>query len=245
LDLVLVVRLAREPDHRPAGDRPAVAAPGILLDLAISITRALARGTSPDRPEIRELIIRMARDNFLWGAPRIHGELLKLGVSVPQATVSRYMPDPRWRRSQSWQTFIRNQAAGIGLGELMRRTSVGDFLGTNARSWWNTAPLRIVRLITSLFSNLHLRPAWPRAILCQRCNSPRSELAVPVAHAAATSPIIKREAELHAVNLARERVTRTRAPPRRGVAIMKINGARLPVLSHSKVLILEIRRTKF
>ena len=42
--------------------------------------------------EIRDLITRMAQDNFLWGAPRIHGELLKPGCSVPQATVSRYMP---------------------------------------------------------------------------------------------------------------------------------------------------------
>src|SRR5580704_18162791 len=42
--------------------------------------------------EVRHLIIRMARENFLWGAPRIHGELLMLGFSVSQATVSRYMP---------------------------------------------------------------------------------------------------------------------------------------------------------
>jgi hypothetical protein len=44
--------------------------------------------------EVRQLIARMARENFLWGAPRIHGELLMLGFSVSQATVSRYMPSP-------------------------------------------------------------------------------------------------------------------------------------------------------
>jgi len=48
--------------------------------------------------ELRQLIVRMARENFLWGAPRIHGELLMLGFAVSQATVSRYMP-PANRRA--------------------------------------------------------------------------------------------------------------------------------------------------
>jgi len=60
--------------------------------------------------EIRHLITRRARENFLWGAPRIHGELLMLGFSVSQATVSRYMPAASRRPGQSWRTFLRNQA---------------------------------------------------------------------------------------------------------------------------------------
>src|SRR5277367_1932329 len=64
--------------------------------------------------EIRGLIARMARENFLWGAPRIHGELLMLGFSVSQATVSRYLPPPRRRPRQSWRTFFRNQASAFG-----------------------------------------------------------------------------------------------------------------------------------
>src|SRR6266851_9718531 len=60
--------------------------------------------------EIRHLITRMARENFLWGAPRIHGELLMLGFSVSQATVSRYMPTASRRPGQSWRTFLHNQA---------------------------------------------------------------------------------------------------------------------------------------
>lgn len=64
--------------------------------------------------EIRNLIIRMARENFLWGAPRIHGKLLKPGYHVSQATVSRYFPGPSGR-PQSWRTFLRNHAVGIGL----------------------------------------------------------------------------------------------------------------------------------
>jgi hypothetical protein len=64
--------------------------------------------------ETRQLIREMARANFLWGAPRIHGELLKLGITVSQATVSRYMPpSPKDRRSQAWRTFIRNHAIGV------------------------------------------------------------------------------------------------------------------------------------
>jgi hypothetical protein len=64
--------------------------------------------------ETRQLIHEMARANFLWGAPRIHGELLKLGITVSQASVSRYMPVSHGgRRSQTWRAFVRNQATAI------------------------------------------------------------------------------------------------------------------------------------
>ena len=56
----------------------------------------------------------MARENFLWGAPRIHGELLMLGFTVSQATVSRYLPAPCRRPTQSWRIFLRNQASAFG-----------------------------------------------------------------------------------------------------------------------------------
>src|ERR1035437_5383133 len=56
----------------------------------------------------------MARENSLWGAPRIHGELLMLGFTVSQATVSRYLPAPGRRPTQSWRTFLRNQASAFG-----------------------------------------------------------------------------------------------------------------------------------
>jgi len=58
--------------------------------------------------EIRELIRRMSRDNPLWGAPRIHGELLKLGIQISQATVSKYMINTHQPPSQTWRTFLRN-----------------------------------------------------------------------------------------------------------------------------------------
>ena len=73
-----------------------------------------SRRRKPGRPpvsrEIRYLVRRMSRENTRWGAPRIHGELLKLGFSISQAAVSKYMvryPSPP---SQSWRTFLTNHA---------------------------------------------------------------------------------------------------------------------------------------
>ena len=55
----------------------------------------------------------MCEENPLWGAPRIHGELLKLGFTVAQSTVSKYMLRRRRPPSQGWKTFLRNHADGI------------------------------------------------------------------------------------------------------------------------------------
>jgi transposase InsO family protein len=62
---------------------------------------------------LRDLIRRMNRDNPLWGAPRIHGELLMLGFEVAQSTVSKYMARPAKPPSQTWKTFLRNHAEAI------------------------------------------------------------------------------------------------------------------------------------
>src|SRR5471032_1080461 len=58
--------------------------------------------------EIRDLIRRMSRANPLWGAPRIHGELLKLGIEIGETSVSKYMVRPRKSPSQTWRTFLDN-----------------------------------------------------------------------------------------------------------------------------------------
>ena len=63
--------------------------------------------------EVRTLIRRMARENPTWGAPRIHGELRKLGFKVGEATVSRYMPRRRTPPSQSWRAFLRNHVKDL------------------------------------------------------------------------------------------------------------------------------------
>src|SRR6266850_4805929 len=63
--------------------------------------------------ELRDLIRRMSRTNPLWGAPRIHGELLKLGLTVSQATVSKYMVRRRKPPSQTWRAFLTNHAKDL------------------------------------------------------------------------------------------------------------------------------------
>lgn len=79
---------------RPRGGRPRVAA------------------------EIRQLIRQMSIANPLWGAPRIHGELLKLGIDVGQTTVAKYMAKRRRPPSQGWKTFLSNHADGIAAMDL-------------------------------------------------------------------------------------------------------------------------------
>ncbi len=61
----------------------------------------------------------MSRENPLWGAPRIHGELLMLGINVSESTVGRYMIRIGRPRSQGWKSFLRNQAAGIASIDLL------------------------------------------------------------------------------------------------------------------------------
>ena len=68
--------------------------------------------------EIRRLIREMSIANPLWGAPRIHGELLKLGIDVGQTSVAKYMARRRGPPSQGWKTFLRNHADGIAAIDL-------------------------------------------------------------------------------------------------------------------------------
>ncbi len=63
--------------------------------------------------EVRDLIQQMSIANPLWGAPRIHGELLKLGIRVSHASVSKFMVKPDRPPSQSWRTFLTNHAKNI------------------------------------------------------------------------------------------------------------------------------------
>src|SRR6478672_4341824 len=65
------------------------------------------RGGRPQiEADLRALIRQMSTENLLWGAPRIHGELLKLGFSVAQSTVAKYMVKRRGPPSQGWRTFL-------------------------------------------------------------------------------------------------------------------------------------------
>ena len=70
--------------------------------------------------DLRDLIRRMSSENVFWGAPRIHGELLKLGFTVAQSTVAKYMTRrPAGDGGQTWKTFLRNQAEGIASIDLL------------------------------------------------------------------------------------------------------------------------------
>jgi len=60
--------------------------------------------------EVRDLIRKMCRENPCWGAPRIHGELLKLGIDIGESSVSKYMVRNRKPPSQTWRTFLENHA---------------------------------------------------------------------------------------------------------------------------------------
>ncbi len=76
--------------------------------------KSSARGGRPQiDSDLRALIRRMSMDNPLWGAPRIHGELLKLGFEVAQSSVAKYMVKRRGPPSQGWRTFLRNHAPDI------------------------------------------------------------------------------------------------------------------------------------
>ncbi len=72
-------------------------------------SRRKSAGRPPISPEIRGLILKMTAANPLWGAPRIHGELLKLGIKISERTVSNLMPRRKpMPPSQTWRTFLKN-----------------------------------------------------------------------------------------------------------------------------------------
>ena len=75
--------------------------------------------------ELRALIRRMSMENQLWGAPRIHGELLKLGFSVAQSTVAKYMVKRRGSPSQGWRIFLRNHAPDIAAMDVFVVPTIG------------------------------------------------------------------------------------------------------------------------
>ena len=88
--------------------------------------KSRSRGGRPQiETELRALIRQMSTENLLWGAPRIHGELLKLGFSVAQSTVAKYMVKRRGPPSQGWRTFLRNHAPDIAAMDLFVVPTIG------------------------------------------------------------------------------------------------------------------------
>jgi hypothetical protein len=109
--------------------------------------------------ELRALIRRMSAENPLWGAPRIHGELLKLGFEVAQSSVAKYMVKRCGPPSQGWRTLLRNHAPNVAAMDLFIVPTIGfDLLYGLAHptaEWiarqiteafpWNEAPHYLVR----------------------------------------------------------------------------------------------------
>jgi transposase InsO family protein len=88
--------------------------------------KSRSRGGRPQIDvELRTLIRQMSIENLLWGAPRIHGELLKLGFEVAQSSVAKYMVKRRGPPSQGWRTFLRNHAPDIAAMDLFVVPTIG------------------------------------------------------------------------------------------------------------------------
>jgi transposase InsO family protein len=105
-------RLAICLGHRQTGNRHWLAPPGLPAILDVEV-----RHGQPGRPavskEIRQLIRKMSRENPLWGAPRIHGELLKLGIDIGETSVAKYIVRSRKPPSQTWRTFLENHVKNM------------------------------------------------------------------------------------------------------------------------------------
>jgi transposase InsO family protein len=82
-------------------------------------------GRPPIETDLRLLIRRMNKENPLWGAPRIHGELLKLGFQVAQSTVAKYMVKRGGPPTQGWRTFLHNHAPDIGAVDMFVVPTIG------------------------------------------------------------------------------------------------------------------------
>ena len=88
--------------------------------------KSRSRGGRPQvETDLRALIRQMGMENPLWGAPRIHGELLKLGFEVAQSSVAKYMVKRRGPASQKWRAFLRNHASDIAAMDLFVVPTIG------------------------------------------------------------------------------------------------------------------------
>src|SRR6266849_1098996 len=108
--------------------------------------------------ELRVLIRRMSVENPLWGAPRIHGELLKLGFDIAQSSVAKYMVKRRGPPGQGWRTFLRNHVQDIAAMDLfvvptiygavvtrrLRAMGIRDRPMTPASPWQNGFAERLI-----------------------------------------------------------------------------------------------------
>ena len=107
-----------------ARDARALAQGRLSLLLALEIA-STGRARPQIKTELRALIRLMSMENPLWGAPRIHGELLKLGFEIAQSSVAKYMVKRRGPPSQGWRTFLHNHAPDIAAMDLFVVPTLG------------------------------------------------------------------------------------------------------------------------
>ena len=163
------------------------------------VRRWWRRSRCPGRPRIdapcRDLIGRLAEENPLWGAPRIHGELLKLGVVVSERTVSRYVRERPKRPSQTWRTFIANHLSQFECNPQILSPDVSDVSGDDlaGASYRTCRPMSSDRLPASR----------QRALLDGRVSVRLPELGLPCTHDHPRDPTVMRRSA-------------GRAPPRTG-----------------------------
>jgi len=93
----------------------------------------------------------MAAENCLWGAPRIHGELLKLGIAISERTVSRYLRDRPTTRSQTWRTFFANHFGGQTFSLVMFADANDEAIAVDA----SDASLRPAPSIDASSTSIH------------------------------------------------------------------------------------------
>ncbi len=155
-------------------------------------SRRCRPGRPAIEPEIRSLIQRMSRQNVLWGAPRIHGELLKLGVDVCQTTVAKYMVRRVGPGSQRWGTFFRNHARQVVLSAIFSR------LIRSFRSLIIRVAGAVNCWLTGLFCNLMSPPATSVGRIADEPTSCQSILRfrhqtviAPVGYSGRGPPVVK------------------------------------------------------
>jgi hypothetical protein len=103
--------------------------------------------------------IRLSRDNLLWGAPKIHGELLKLGIEISESPVSKYLVRGKGSPSQSWRTFLGNHPQEMVSADFFTVRQFASRSFTSSWSWHTNAavsctlPLPLSRRPTGPLSN--------------------------------------------------------------------------------------------
>ena len=101
-------------------------------------------------------------ENHLWGAPRIHGELLKLGLVVSERTVSRYLPDRGTAPSQTWRTFLANHLVALAAKSSVTSNPPGDAVDASDARLCLAPSIRDGSCVIHRWVAVEWQPSFPR-----------------------------------------------------------------------------------